>query len=93
MTRVSTMAARAIGHYSVGGRRSAVGGCGPIGVSTQHGHMSTISSQSSMDLSNPSSLFLRPGMAEVLRVLAGTTSPLTGRTVARLAGTSHAGAA
>lgn len=46
-----------------------------------------------MDLSNPSSLFLRPGMAEVLRVLAGTTSPLTGRTVARLSGTSHAGAA
>lgn len=46
-----------------------------------------------MDLSNPSSLFLRPGMAEVLRVLAGTTSPLTGRTVARLAGLSTAGAA
>ncbi len=46
-----------------------------------------------MDLSHPSSLVIRPGLESVARVLAGTSAPLTGRTIARLAGVSPAGAA
>ena len=46
-----------------------------------------------MDLASPSSLVIRPGLGSVVRVLAGTGAPLTGRTIARLAGVSPAGAA
>lgn len=45
-----------------------------------------------MDLSAPSSPLLQGGTAAVLGVLAGTSTGLTGRTIARLAGLSHAGA-
>ena len=45
-----------------------------------------------VDLSAPGAPLLQPGMSAVLGVLAGTSAGLTGRTVARLAGMSHAGA-
>jgi hypothetical protein len=45
-----------------------------------------------MDLSAPTAPLLRDGTSAVLGVLAGTSAGLTGRTVARLAGLSHAGA-
>jgi hypothetical protein len=45
-----------------------------------------------MDLSAPTSPLVQGGTAAVLGVLAGTSAGLTGRTVARLAGLSHAGA-
>lgn len=45
-----------------------------------------------MDLSAPTAPLLQGGTSTVLRVLAGTSTGLTGRTVARLAGLSHAGA-
>lgn len=46
----------------------------------------------SMDLSAPTAPLLHGGTSAVLGVLAGTSAGLTGRTVARLAGLSHAGA-
>jgi hypothetical protein len=46
-----------------------------------------------VDFSAPGAPLLQPGTSAVLGVLAGTTAGLTGRTVARLAGLSHAGAA
>lgn len=45
-----------------------------------------------MDLSAPTAPLLQGGTSAVLGVLAGTSAGLTGRTVARLAGLSHAGA-
>ncbi len=45
-----------------------------------------------MDLSAPTVPLLRGGTSAVLGVLAGTSAGLTGRTIARLAGLSHAGA-
>jgi hypothetical protein len=45
-----------------------------------------------MDLSAPTAPLLQNGTSAVLAVLAGTSAGLTGRTVARLAGLSHAGA-
>ena len=45
-----------------------------------------------MDLSAPTAPLLQGGASAVLGVLAGTSAGLTGRTVARLAGLSHAGA-
>lgn len=45
-----------------------------------------------MDLSAPTEPLLQGGKSAVLGVLAGTSAGLTGRTVARLAGLSHAGA-
>ena len=46
----------------------------------------------SVDLSSPTAPLLQGGTSGVLGVLAGTSAGLTGRTVARLAGLSHAGA-
>lgn len=43
-----------------------------------------------MDLSDPSSVVLPRSTSAVLRVLAGTTTPMPIRQVARLAGVSHA---
>jgi hypothetical protein len=45
-----------------------------------------------VDLSAPTAPLLQGGTSAVLGVLAGTSAGLTGRTVARLAGLSHAGA-
>jgi predicted nucleotidyltransferase len=45
-----------------------------------------------MDLSAPTAPLVQGGTSAVLGVLAGTSAGLTGRTVARLAGLSHAGA-
>jgi hypothetical protein len=45
-----------------------------------------------MDLSAPTAPLLQGGTSAVLGVLTGTSAGLTGRTVARLAGLSHAGA-
>jgi len=43
-----------------------------------------------VDLSDPSSVVLPRSTSAVLRVLAGTTTPMPIRQVARLAGVSHA---
>lgn len=45
-----------------------------------------------VDVSDPASALLSPGSRAVLRTLAGTTQPLTGRDVARLCGLSQNGA-
>ena len=45
-----------------------------------------------MDLSDPASVALAPSTRAVLRTLAGTTQPLTGRDVGRLSGLSQNGA-
>ena len=45
-----------------------------------------------MDVSDPASALLSPGSRAVMRTLAGTRQPLTGREVARLCGLSQNGA-
>jgi predicted nucleotidyltransferase len=45
-----------------------------------------------VDLTHPEDKLLSPGLASVLRALAGTRSPLTGRVIAGLSGLSQNGA-